>query len=90
MVSTVSSMHHFGKQYTIKVPYSSALVKQLVYTRILYTKVAIRVTMGRQITVFTIKHPQKQLPLDQPSTKEPAERHIKTMPLLPRMCPNAI
>ena len=37
MVSTVLNMHHFGKQYTIKVPYSSAPVNQLVHTRILKT-----------------------------------------------------
>ena len=57
MVSTVLNMHHFGKQYTFKVPYSSAPVKPLVYTRILYTKVAIRPALGKQITVFTTKHP---------------------------------
>ena len=90
MVSTILNMHHFGKQYTIKVPYSSALDKHLVYTRILYTKVAIGAPMGKQITVFTIVHPQKQIALDQPSTKEPADRHTKTMPLLPLLCLNAI
>ena len=75
MVSTVLNMHQSWKKYTIKAPYSSALVKPLVYTQILYTIVAIRATMGKQITVFTIKHPKKQIALDQPSTKEPAERH---------------